>query len=71
MEYIIVGDTERYKECLVFTCGKNKEHAESVLHKILTNPSKEEAFVIRNMKNLKVIVANGGDCWWNDPVLAN
>lgn len=52
MEYIIVGDTAEYKECLVYTCGKSKERAKEVLSRMLTNPNENDKLVMRGMFNL-------------------
>lgn len=69
MEYIIVGDTAEYKECLVYTCGKSKERAKEVLSRMLTNPDENDKLVMRGMFNFKIKTVEDEDCWWNDSVL--
>ena len=59
MEYIIVGDTAEYKECLVYTCGKSKERAKEVLsRRDMTFQTSEEqtmlqAWLFLKMANLR------------------
>lgn len=68
-EYIIIGDTEKYKDCLVYTCGKNKEHAEKVLAEILANPTADDT--LARHSNFRIKEVEEKDQWWNDPFLAN
>ena len=70
-EYIIVGDTEDYKECLVATCGKSEEWANEVLQRMLNAPTENDKLLMRGHSNFKVKKVAGKDCWWNDPFLAN
>lgn len=69
MEYIIVGDTAEYKECLVYACGKLKERAKEVLSRMLTDPNENDKLVMRGMFNFKIKTVEDENCWWNDPVL--
>ena len=62
-EYIIVGDTEKYGECLVYVCG-TKENAENVLEKILTNPTENDLRVMQGHTNLRVKEVKEDSCWW-------
>lgn len=71
MEYIIVGDTEKYKGCLVSTCGKEREWAEEVLRRMLTNPTVNDEFLTRGHTNLRIEEVEDKACWWNDPFLCN
>ena len=64
MNYIIVGDSETYKEILVYTCGTNKEKAEKILNDMLTNPSKEDKVVMKGLSNFKIDEVEDKDCWW-------
>lgn len=68
-EYIIVGDTKKYKDCLVYTCGRSRENAERVLAEILANP-KADATLSRHT-NFRIKEVEEKDQWWNDPFLAN
>lgn len=70
-EYIIVGDTQNYTDCLVYVCGTNKDHAEKVLRRIKENPTDNDKAVIKGHINLRVKEVAAKDCWWNDPFLAN
>lgn len=70
-EYIIVGDTEKYGTCLIYTCGTNKEHAEKVLERMLNNPDAEDKRVMETHSNIRINDVAEKDQWWNDPFLAN
>ncbi len=69
-KYIVVGDTKRYKECLIYTCC-SKEIAEEVLNRMKTNPTKDDLRFLETHSNLKVVEVKDESCWWNDPFLAN
>jgi hypothetical protein len=75
VEYVIVHDvegTDNYNGCLLYVCGTSREHAESVLHRILNNPSQDD---LRNIAkgyiNFRIEEVPASQCWWNDPFLAN
>lgn len=70
-EYIIVGDTDKYEECLVYTCGKNKENAEKALNKLLHNPDATDEHFRKDHRNFRILEVSDESCWWNDPFLAN
>ena len=65
IEYIIVGDTDRFGECLVYVCGKSKEHAENVLHRMQTEPTDQDKRMLDEHKNLRVKEVQSEHCWWN------
>lgn len=65
MEYIIKGDTERYKDCLVLVCGASKPHAETVLSRLLNNPTDDDMRLIKDHKNLRIEEVEDKECWWN------
>lgn len=68
VEYIIVGDSiehPEYTECLIYTCGKDKEHAENVLNRMLTNPNNNDKIFLKKHRNIKVKEISNKDCWWN------
>jgi hypothetical protein len=71
MEYIIVGDTKDYKECLIYPVGKKYEDALGVLERMLTNPTENDRAVSKGHTNLRIKQVEDKDCWWNDPVLCN
>ena len=62
--YVIVGDTENYKGCLVCTCG-DKEYANEVLNRMLTNPDENDKKLIKGHSNLRVQAIEEDDCWWS------
>jgi hypothetical protein len=65
MEYIIIGDTKDYSECLVCVCG-SKEYAEEVLQRMLNNPNENDKALIEGHTNLRIKAVEEKDCWWND-----
>lgn len=68
-EYIIIGDTKEYMNCLVYTCGTKRETAEKTLAKILANPKADET--LARHSNFRIKEVEEKDQWWNDPFLAN
>ena len=68
-EYIIIGDTKRYKGCLVTVCRGNRELAESVLNRMLTNPTDNDKVLMKGHANLRIEPVEEKDQWWNDPFL--
>ena len=62
-DFVIVGDTENYKECLICTCG-TKEHAEEVLKRITENPTETDRKQTKGHTNLRVKEVADEDCWW-------
>jgi len=70
-EYVIMGDTERFNDCLVAVCGSDKDHAMKVLNRMINNPTENDKLLIKGHHNLRVQEVNSGECWWNDPFLAN
>lgn len=70
-EYIIVGDTEKYGECLVYVCGKDEKKAQEILEKVLTSPTDQDRRVMESHSNLRLKKVESRLCWWNDPFLAN
>lgn len=71
MEYIIVGDTEKFEGCLVTVCRGGKEQAEAVLARMLTNPTENDKVLTNGHTNLRIETVEDKNCWWNDPVLRN
>jgi hypothetical protein len=64
-EYIIVGDTARYKECLVYIGGRTMEQAQ----KMLEQAKQDEHF--KNHTNFQIKTTESKENWWNDPFLVN
>jgi hypothetical protein len=65
-EYLIVGDTKNYKDCLIYRCGNNQEYAEKVLNRLLNNPNDNDKFVLKGHFNIRLKEVDSSDCWWND-----
>lgn len=66
MEYIIVGDSDKYKGCLLYCGFKEKEQAERVLNRMLNNPTRGDEQIMRGKSNIQVQEVASKDCWWND-----
>lgn len=64
MSYVIAGDTENYKGCLVYACGESYEHAENVLRRMLSNPTENDKIMMQGHINLRVEEVPEEDCWW-------
>lgn len=71
MPFIIVGDTDKYKGCLIYPVAGDREKAEEILHQILTNPTENDIRVTEGCTNLRVEYEDENNCWWNDPVLVS
>ena len=72
MEYIIVGDTESFNDCLIkVLLGHNLEQAQNALHRFLTKPTEDEKRDIKKYKNIRIKETESGVCWWHDSFLAN
>lgn len=63
MEYIIIGDTQNFKGCLIYVCSTNRAHAEKVLDRMLNNPNEQDLKVLQTHTNIRISEAE--DCWWN------
>ncbi len=66
MEYVIVGDTKEYKNCLIYVCGKSRENAEKILKGILNNPTENDKLVTKRHTDLRIEEIEDSECWWND-----
>lgn len=63
-EYIIVGDTKAYKECLVCIAG-SYENAEEVLSRMLENPNESDKRLMAGQTNFRIKFVEEEDCWWH------
>lgn len=63
MGYIIVGDTEKYKDCLVSVVHGDMNYANEVLDRMLNNPTKNDLILTEGMSNLRIEDDNG-EGWW-------
>lgn len=70
MGYIIIGDTEKYKDCLVVVCC-GKENAEKTLARMQTAPTNEDRRRMKGHTNFRIQETKPEEEWWNDPFLAN
>lgn len=65
IEYIIVGDTEKYNDRLVFPCGESRDKAEEMLRQILTSPTENDKRVMNGHTNFRIKEIPKKYCWWN------
>lgn len=65
-QYYIVGDTKKYKECLIYIVGESYEYAEKVLNRILTNPTEQDKFMLKTHNNIRINSIDTENCWWED-----
>lgn len=62
-DFIIVGDTETYKECLIYICYTEK-NAENILNRMLNNPDETDKKFIKIYNNFRIKEVPEKDCWW-------
>lgn len=62
-DYIIIGDTKDYKDCLIYVCGPY-DNAEKVLHRMLTEPDENDKRLMQDHTNLRIKFEPEQDCWW-------
>ena len=69
-EWIIVGDTKDSVGCLI-RIGRRcpKEQMEKVLERMKTNPNKDDIALMHGCTNLRLVLTEEKDQWWNDPFL--
>lgn len=65
-DYVIVGDTKKYNDCLVYVIGKSYENAEETLSRMLNNPTENDKRLMLEFTNLKIELVEEKDCWWNN-----
>lgn len=70
-EYIIIGNTENHKDCLVCLAGYDKDHAEKVLERMLINPTDNDKHLMKGHTNFRIKEVVSENQWWNDPFLVN
>lgn len=66
IEYVITGDTEKYKDCLIFVIGESIEIAEQTLNRMLNNPTENDKKLIKGFTNIRIEKVDKKDCWWNE-----
>lgn len=64
-EYIIICDTNRYKDCLVCIAGNTLEKASEVLNRMLSNPTEDDKKIMSGCTNFRVSFVEEKDCWWH------
>ena len=64
-EFVIVGDTDKFKDCLVCVCGTS-DNANKILHRMLNNPTENDKKIMDEHRNLRIEEVPEEDCWWRD-----
>ena len=64
-DYVIKGDTQQFKDCLVYVAGKTYEDAEEVLKRMLNNPTENDKRLMAGHTNFRIKFVEEKDCWWN------
>lgn len=62
-DFIIIGDTKEFKDCLVYVCS-TKELAEENLYRILNNPNENDKKIMKGHTNFRIKEVPYKDCWW-------
>lgn len=62
-DHVIVGDTKEFEGCLVCVCG-TLDHAEEVLHRMLTNPTDNDKALMKGHSNFRIAEVPEEYCWW-------
>lgn len=71
MQYTIVGDTAKYKDCLIYVLCGDLAHAKQTLKRMLTNPNKDDLRVMEGHSNIRIAEVEDSKAWWNDSFLVN
>lgn len=64
-DYVIIGDTDRFKDCLICIAGKTPEIANKVLDRMLNNPTENDKRLMSGHTNFRIDFAEEKDCWWH------
>ena len=63
-DYVIVGDTQQYKGCLVCVAG-TFERANEILIRMISNPTDNDRRLMDRHTNFRIEFVEDKDCWWN------
>ena len=64
-EYVIIGDTDQFSDCLVSTAGKTYNAAAEILNRMLHNPTDNDKKLMDGHKNFRIGFVESDKCWWN------
>ena len=62
--YVIVGDTDIYKNCLIRICGTSYSNAKECLDNMLNNPTENDIRLMENHYNFRISRVPINKCWW-------
>lgn len=65
-DYVIIGDAESHKDCLVCIVGNSYEEAVKALNRMLNNPNENDKRLMSGYTNLRIYFVEEKDCWWNE-----
>lgn len=63
-DWIIIGDTDKHKDCLVCVCAADEEGSRKILERMINNPTKEDKILTSEYTNLRLKYREYEDCWW-------
>ena len=64
-DYIIIGDTNEFKDCLVCVAGSTSERANELLNRMLNNPTDNDKRIMSGHTNFRIKFVEADNCWWN------
>ena len=64
-DYVIIGDTDRYEDCLVCIAGSTFEKANETLNRMLNNPTENDKKLMSGHTNFRINFVEENDCWWH------
>ena len=64
-DYVIIGDTDEFQDCLICTCS-NRKSAENTLERMLTNPTENDKRLMEGHRNLRIKEVPTEKCWWRN-----
>lgn len=63
-KYVIVGDTDIYKNCLIKVCGSSHSNAAKQLEDMLNNPTENDVRLMEGHYNFRISQVPIDKCWW-------
>lgn len=63
-DWIITGDTNEYKDCLITVCGRDENAAKTTLNRMLTTPTNNDKRITKEHSNLRLELIKPENCWW-------
>jgi len=71
MSWIVVGDTDKFDDCLAQVGFNDKESADEFARKLTESEEMRKMYNLAHYKNFRSKETTPEREWWNDPFLAN